>query len=136
MRSQSNKASAGRWLADGRQTGAMTQQIATGQVSFSGLREVGPVFCDWCIEIQLPNRDQLMSTNSHETFGSGIDIDQGLFSPGPGAFFVPITAPKVDHGSAVDYNGDCGANFSLLVEIVHKRVTNRGKPGVALSFDP
>ena len=74
-----------------------------------------------------------MSTNGHETLGRGIDIDQGVFGPGLGTFFIPITAPKVDHRPAVDYDGDCGANLALFIEIVRNRVTNPGKPGIAIS---
>ena len=54
MRSQSNKASAGNGLLMAGKPGAMTQRIANGQVFFSGLRKLRPVFCDRRIEFSFP----------------------------------------------------------------------------------
>ena len=52
-----------------------------------------------------------------------------------GAFFVSMTAPEIDYPTAIDYDGDRSANLALVVEILRKRFTNPGKPGIALSFD-
>src|SRR5271156_62205 len=114
----------------------MTQEITHGKIFFPGLCEFRPVPGYRCIEIQFSTGDQLMSADRHQALGRRIDIDEGVPGPWPGALFVPMTAPEIDYPTAVDHDGDRSANLAAVVEILRKRVSNPGEPGIALSFDP
>jgi hypothetical protein len=113
----------------------MIQQLAHADMVFSGLSKLRPVERHWRIKIEQFLVDKAMRADGSKPFGGRKQIDERVASPGTASFTVSVTAPQVERLLAIDIQGDGGAVFIPLREILGKRCSYSLETRVTVSLD-
>ncbi|MCY1445065.1 hypothetical protein D9M71_615680 [compost metagenome] len=103
-------------LTDGRQAGAVAEQLAQGDRLLTSLGELGPVVGHRGVQGQLALADQLQGGDGGEGLGAGEQVGDGVAVPSLLAVLVGTAGPQVDHGFASDLDAQRGATLLGIIE--------------------
>ena len=76
--------------------------------------ELGPVFGDGRVDVELAFLNQAVSAEGDQALGRRIDVDEGVAVPLALARLVVPAAPEVDDGLSVEVDADGGADVAAL----------------------
>ena len=115
-------------LFPARQSGRMAHKMADLDPGLSIGGKFWPIFRHRRVKIQIAAISQHQGNQKGHGLGRRIDIDDGVFFPGPGLGLIGKAAPDIDHGLAVLGGAIARANISAIIQIGFKRLAHAQKP--------
>ena len=103
-------------LAQGRQAGLMTEQLAQSDGLLAGSGKLRPVAGHRHIQLQLAFPDQLQGGHGGKGLGAGKQVEDGVAVPGLLAVLVGHTGPQVEHRFATDLHAQGATALLRIVE--------------------
>src|SRR5216683_3710549 len=122
-------------LAHRRKSCAMTENVSDRKPFLPCLRELRPVARYRCVEVDFPALDQPMNAGRGDALGGRIDVYDRVAFPWARACLVGMTAPQVDHRTAVDKDRCGGADIAALIEVLRKSPAHALETRIAFSLD-
>ncbi|KAL5355589.1 Alpha/Beta hydrolase protein [Aspergillus floccosus] len=117
------------------QTGAVAEKMADLDLVTAVAAELGPVFGDRGIEIQLSAVGQEKYCQCHPGLGRRPDRHDGIFLPWLRLRGVGIPAPEVDDGLVADGHAERGADFVAGLHVLLEDIADGGERGITVSVD-
>ena len=106
----------------------MTQEPHDGDVGLSRGCELRPDIGDRCVERELAAIGEMMSAECQQPLVGGLNVDDGVALPAPLARRIRVTAPEIDHWSAVQVHRHCGAELVALLEVLQEDCAHGVEP--------
>ncbi len=122
-------------LAQTGEAGAVREEVAYEDVLLARGGELRPVHGHRGVQVEQAPVGEDVGAQGHRPLRRRPHVDQRVPLPGAGPGRVGPAAPQVGHGLAADGDGDRGAQFAPVPEVLLERRPHRREAGVAVAFD-
>jgi hypothetical protein len=119
----------GQGLSDGRNAGAVAEQIADGGAPSTG-EELRPPAVGGGIQLDAPLLDQLQQHEGDDRLPHRVGVDEGVIRPLPPEAGIGPAAPEVDDHPPADGDGEGGTHLAS-VEVGGEGLADRAERGIA-----
>lgn len=125
----------GEHLADRRDARPVAEGMGDGRPRLAAGRELGPHVGDGLVELQHSLVDELQGEHGEDRLPDGVDVDDRVVAPGPGAALVGPPAHEVHDHLAGEDHVHASVDLASLGEVLLERRPDRREPGGAPPVD-
>ena len=119
----------------GRQAGAMAEQLAQGHALLAGGGELRPPAGHGSVQFELALLYQLQGGDGGEGLGAGEQVEDGVAVPGLRSVLIGGTGPDIDDGLAADLHAQGSTSLLRIVEQFGEGVFQRLEAQVEITLN-